>query len=320
MWAVPMGAQAEQACWHEITPDVLEWRCANLGLPVSGQSFALSVYVVGGADGLLVLDSGVTASVGRLLGQQIRARFGVGPWWVLNSQPKPDHVLGNIGLSEACPECWPGGIEHSVVAGALTAELMALRCPRCIDNLAKRMGEASISGTQPVIPKTLLPQLQGDLSLLNARFAQWRYTVVANVQTEEAVVLHHPSQDLVWVGSLVEASDAPDLYDGAVERRIQFLKNLQARFTANTRLLSSTGELNRQWVGRNLAYFEELRGSLLQGLKSGATEVELIGQHAGQPGNGTTTANEHRDRTQEIHSLNVQRILRQLETLAFESD
>jgi hypothetical protein len=182
------------------------------------------------------------------------------------------------------------------------------------------MGEASISGTQPVIPKTLLPQRQGDLGLLNARFAQWRYTVVANVQTEEAVVLDHPSQDLVWVGSLVEASDAPDLYDGAVEQRIRFLKNLQARFTANTRLLSSTGELNRQWVDRNLAYFEQLRGSLLQGLKRGATEVELIGQHAGQAGSNTTTANEHRDRTQEIHSLNVQRILRQLEPLAFESD
>lgn len=316
--ASPAWAQTtpDDHCWKSPAPSVHVWSCAAQALPPTGLAYALQIVVVESPKLLLILDSGATAQVGRAAALAIGNKFGARPFYILNSQPKPEHVLGNVGFqAEWANQLAPGQrFESRLVAGALTAKLMAQRCPQCIENFAKRMGGDAVSGTQPLIPLTTLTSVRGNLGLLGGVFKNWQFELEGAVQTEQALTVRSRDLGVEWVGGLVEPRLAPDLADGQVAKRIDFLGKLKTRLRKGDVLIGSEGVLDTAWVNRNLRYFADLQVAVLAAMEAGLAEVEIIKRlsqefQAAHP--------EQAEALNEVHQLNIQRIYRQTEELVF---
>ena len=162
----------------------------------------------------------------------------------------------------------------------------------------------------------------GHLGLLNGDWTPWKYRLYLDLETEEALVLRNQELKLWWVGSAVQNRDIPDLYDGDVVERINFLGRLKTRMSADDTILTSFGALGRDWVERNLNYFVRVQQEVLYGLEEGVSEVELIGQISAQISEFKNPVYVQTDLTAnakalETHQLNVQRIFRQTEPFAF---
>ncbi|HEX4916819.1 MAG TPA: hypothetical protein VFV43_02860 [Limnobacter sp.] len=322
-------AQQSDACWLQHRATVYEWICAHQSLPDSGRDFALSVVVVDSPRSLMVIDSGATASVGESLARAVRIKFGSKPVWILNTQPKPEHVLGNVGFGEVIRDTLKEEetLGQRIVAGKLTSDLMVKRCPECIKNFAERMGSNSVQGTQPVVPQRLLRAERGHLGTLNSDWVPWKYRLYKDLETEEALILQNRDLNLRWVGSAVQDRLVPDLYDGDVVARIDFLARLYTVLKSDETLLTSHGALNRDTVKRNLDYFVDLHRRVLVGLEEGVSEVELIKQLSEPAETLNSTSNSAvyvstlpdpgKSRDLETHQLNIQRIYRQTEPLVF---
>lgn len=292
---------ADASCWIQHRVTVHEWRCASQHLPPQGQEFALSVIVVLGGNNVLVLDSGATAAVGAAAFAAIAKRFPDKTIWILNSQPKPEHVLGNVGFK--------GVPESRMIAGQLTAQLMKSRCSNCIERFATRLGESAVAGTQALIPANILNGSKGQLRVSGGDFSAWHYSLEKSVETEEALVLHNTALKIHWVGSLVQNREVPDLSDGDLASRIAYLSRLLNRINHEQTLLGSFGALDPIWIQRNLNYFVQLQLDVLLRLDGGLSEVELI--HS--LGNGLSGV------ALQTHQLNIQRASRQSESFLFDT-
>jgi hypothetical protein len=135
-------------------------------------------------------------------------------------------------------------------------------------------------------------------------------------------VLRNQELKLWWVGSAVQNRDIPDLYDGNVVERINFLGRLKTRMGSDDTVLTSFGVLGRDWIERNLNYFVRVQQAVLYGLEEGVSEVELIEQISAQIGEFKNAVYVQTDpkvnaKALETHQLNIQRIFRQTEPFAF---
>lgn len=320
----PLANAQGDTCWQQHRATVYEWTCAGQSLPPEGQEFALSIVVVDSPKAILVIDSGATAAVGESAAAAIRSKFGTKPVWILNTQPKPEHVLGNVGFRAPFAGTLREGESFAgrLVAGKRTADLMQARCPTCIENFSERMGSNSVKGTESLVPQRILRTKAGHLGLLNGDWTPWKYRLYKDLETEEALVLRNQELKLWWVGSAVQNRDIPDLYDGDVVERINFLGRLKTRMSADDTILTSFGALGRDWVARNLNYFVRVQQEVLYGLEEGVSEVELIGQISAQIGEFQNPVYVQTDlkanaKALETHQLNVQRVFRQTEPFAF---
>lgn len=306
----------DNRCWKVHSPTVHQWLCASEHLPANGAPFALSVWVIESPKVLLILDSGATAKVGRAAAEAISQRFASKPFYLINTQPKPEHVLGNIGFKEVLAKGLPANqtFESRLVAGQQTAKLMAQRCPDCIARFAERMGGASVEGTQAVIPAFLLTAKRGNLGVLGVAFKPWLYDLESNLDSEQTLTLRNRDLGLEWVSNLVEPRLVPDLHEGKVAARIDFLGKLSQRLHDGDVLLGSNGRIEPVWTRRNLRYFADLQLDVLTKASQGSTEVEIISQLSAE----FNSAHPELDaKSQEIHQLNIQRVYRQVEDMTF---
>ena len=311
-------------CWQQHRATVYEWTCAGQSLPAEGQDFALSILVVDSPKALMVVDSGATAAVGESAALAIRSKFGTKPVWVLNTQPKPEHVLGNVGFRSVFSNTLAPGEQFvsRLVAGKRTADLMRARCPTCIDNFSERMGSLSVKGTESLVPERILRSQQGHLAALQADWFDWKYRLYKDLETEEALMVRNADLNLWWVGSAVQNRDIPDLYDGKIVERINFLGRVKTTLKAGETLLTSFGALGPDWVERNLNYFVQIHQAVLYGLEAGVSEVELIEQISARIDEFTNPVYVQTDaranaKALETHQLNIQRVFRQTEPFAF---
>ena len=319
----PAIAQADP-CWQQHRATVHEWTCAGQSLPAEGQDFALSIVVVESPKALLVIDSGATAAVGDSAAAAIRSKFGAKPVWILNTQPKPEHVLGNVGFRNVFKDTVVSGESFAsrLVAGKRTADLMKARCPTCIENFSARMGSDSVKGTESLVPERILRTQTGHLGVLHSDWVQWNFRLHKDLETEEALVLRNADLKLWWVGSALQNRDIPDLYDGNVIDRVNFLGRLKTQLRPDETVLTSFGALDSAWIDRNLNYFVQVHQAVLYGLEAGISEVELIEQLSadiGQFKDAVMVETDPRANAQalETHQLNIQRIFHQTEAFAF---
>lgn len=322
---VATGVNAQyEPCWQQHRATVYEWTCAGQSLPAEGQDFALSIVVVDSPKAIMVIDSGATAAVGESAAAAIRSKFDTKPVWILNTQPKPEHVLGNVGFRGQFAAALGDSDSFSsrIVAGRRTADLMRERCPDCIKNFSERMGSASVVGTESLVPQRILRTKKGHLGLLQGEWVSWRFNLYENLESEEALVLHNEDLGVWWVGSAVQNRDVPDLYDGDVVERINFLGRLKAQMTLGETMLTSFGALGYDWVERNLNYFVRVQQAVLYGLEAGTSEVELIQEISARISEFENPVYVQTDpvlkaKALETHQLNIQRIYRQTEPLTF---
>lgn len=324
LFFMPLAHAQPEPCWQQHRATVYEWTCAGQSLPAGGQEFALSIVVVDSPKALMVIDSGATAAVGESAAAAIRSKFGTKPVWVLNTQPKAEHVLGNAGFKTAFASTLKEGESFAsrVVAGKKTADFMRSRCPACIENFSARMGSVSLKGTESLVPERILRTNTGHLGLLHNDWVSWKFRLYNNLETEEALVLRNQELKLWWVGSAIQNREIPDLYDGNVIERINFLGRLKARMGADDTILTSFGVSGRDWIERNLNYFVRVQQAVLYGLEDGVSEVELIEQISSRIGEFKNPVYVQSDpemnaKALEVHQLNIQRIYRQTEPFAF---
>lgn len=311
------GSEVSERCWKTYNnPTVFEWVCAAEHLPTSGKQFALSIWVIDSPKAILVLDSGATANVGRAAAEAIAQKFAGKPFFIINTQPKPEHVLGNVGFKDS----WSKNLapnqtfESRVVAGQQTAKLMAQRCPDCIKQFAERLGGSAVAGTQPVVPAFSLTAKRGNLGVLSAGFKPWLYELESNLDSEQTLVLRNRDLNLEWVANLVESKMVPNLHEGNVVSRIDFLGKLHTRLQDGEKLLGSYGQIEQVWVRRNLRYFADLQLDVLTKASQGTSEVEIINQLSAD----LKSAHPELDANSlEVHQLNIQRVYRQVENMAF---
>lgn len=308
--------ELDNRCWKVHSSSVHQWLCASEHLPANGAPFALSVWVIESPKVLLILDSGATAKVGRAAAEAISQRFASKPFYLINTQPKPEHVLGNIGFKDVLAKGMPANqtFESRLVAGQQTAKLMAQRCPDCIARFAERMGGASVEGTQAVIPAFLLTAKRGNLGVLGIAFKPWLYDLESNLDSEQTFTLRNRDLGLEWVSSLVEPTLVPDLHEGKVSARIDFLGKLGQRLSEGEVLLGSNGKIEPIWIRRNLRYFADLQLDVLTKASQGSTEVEIISELSDEFKSAHPELDLH---SQEIHQLNIQRVYRQVEDMTF---
>lgn len=312
------------SCWIQHNATVYEWTCAARSLPPEGQDFALSIGVVDSPKAILVIDSGATAAVGESAAAAIRSKFGTKPVWILNTQPKPEHVLGNVGFKAAFASTLlrDEAFSKRLVAGKRTADLMRARCPVCIENFSERMGGDSVKGTESLVPERILRGKAGHLGSLQSDWFSWKYNLYRDLETEEALVLRNKDLKVWWVGSALQNREIPDLYDGKVVERINFLGRLKAKMSAGDTVLTSFGALEAGWIDRNLNYFVRVQQDVLYGLEAGVSEVELIDQisaNINEFKNPVYVQTDPRVKAKalETHQLNIQRIFSQTEPFAF---
>lgn len=264
----------------------------------------------------MVLDSGATASVGLAAATAISQKFAGKPFFIVNTQAKPEHVLGNIGFKELWAKTLPANqtFESRLVAGQQTAKLMAQRCPDCIKVFAERMGATAVAGTQAVIPSFALTAKRGNLGVLSVGFKPWLYELESNLDSEQTLVLRNRDLGIEWAANLVEPRVVPDLHEGNVVSRIDFLGKLHTRLQDGDKLLGSFGQIEPIWVRRNLRYFADLQLDVLTKASQGTSEVEIINQLTAD----MKSAHPGLDAKQlEAHQLNIQRVYRQVENMTF---
>jgi hypothetical protein len=314
--SAPPAVDNLDRCWKSYHPTVFEWTCASEHLPASGRAFALSIWVIDSPKAMLVLDSGATAGVGRAAATAISQKFAGKPFFILNTQPKPEHVLGNIGFKDLWAKSLPANqtFESRLVAGQQTSKLMAQRCPDCIKVFSERMGGDAVAGTQAVVPTFALTAKRGNLGVLSVGFKPWLYELEPNLDSEQTLILRNRDLSVEWVANLVEPKLVPDLHEGNVVSRIDFLGKLSSRFQDGDKLLGSFGQMEPIWIRRNLRYFADLQLDVLTKASQGTSEVEIINQLSSDLKSAYPELNA---KSLEVHQLNIQRVYRQVENMAF---
>ncbi|MCR2745486.1 hypothetical protein [Limnobacter parvus] len=322
---LPFHALAQlDTCWQQHRATVHEWTCAGQSLSARAQPYAFSIVVVESPKALMVIDSGATAAVGESAAAAIRSKFGTKPVWILNSQAKAEHVLGNTAFKDAFAGTLRGDESFSdrLVAGQRTADQMRLHCTSCIERLSQITGSPTVSGTQFLVPDRILKRLSGHLGILQSDWVPWKYRLYQNLEADETLVLRNQELKLWWVASAVQNREVPDLYDGDITERIDFLARLKTQMTSDDTVLTSFGALGPDWIERNLAYFVRVHQAVLYGLEASIGEVEMIEQLSAQTDLFMNpvyvqTDPEASAKSLERHQLNVQRIYRQTQPFVF---
>lgn len=311
--SVYVDVNATDPCWVQRSSTFYEWTCAGGSLPPEGQQFALSLGVIVADKTVLVIDSGATAMVGQQAAYDVQRKFPDRKIYIVNTQAKPEHVLGNIGFQKViAPEMASTlAFEGRIVGSRTTANLMRERCPDCIKKFAERMGSNAVIGTVPLVPGLIISRKSGSLGVVTPEFADWRYELVQFVETEETMMIYNPSMGIYWVGNAIQKTMVPDLYDGRVSERLNYLNQVYTDAGPNALLLSVHGPVNQAWLRRNMAYFTQLQFDVLLGMEEeGVSEVELINKLTAEIKSAVPNLT---DKELEVQQLNVQRAYRELE-------
>ncbi len=291
---------------QQIHPDV--WWLPGI-VNASGEADAANrgqvsnVLVVRDGTKIWLLGSGPTARAGRELGEQVQRQLGQAVTDVIAPWPHPELVLGQAGLDGA--RLW---------AHADVAQTMSQRCPRCVERLSQRLGDAAADlGPQPIrLPQQLL---QGDSGQLGPWrwWRLWRATDASGASATLATpvtVWWHAASGLFSAHGLLWGDQAPDLRDtrwadlqSATEQLAQI--SAQLHHPAPLRWLPEQGPLlSADAPALQLAYGQALVAAVRRAQNEGRAETD-----APLPLPGVPAAQQSGVR----HALNWQRLWRELE-------
>lgn len=317
LFLVHTTASASEECWQTVTTNVFLWHCAAEHLPAKGaEDFALQLMVVKGKKSLLVFDSGSTAKVGEAAAKAIRDKFGATPVWIVDGQPRPEHVMGNIGFARVytANQADQKDFANRILAGKQTADLMGDRCTRCVEIVGEQIGKEAVAGTEPLKPLGVLTGKSGHFGYYDSDWVRWKYQLLPQLQSEQALVARNADLGVFWVNSLIQPRRVPNLLDGDFLKQIAFLGKQVYDKTPPVYYVSSYGVLNPDWIKRNFDYFSGLQEQIYIAMERGDNEVEIIDELT------KSLKEKHPDLTDkevEVHQLNVQRIFHQMEDSNF---
>lgn len=165
------------------------------------EPFDVSCGVVGGGEGLLVVDTRLSTAQGRKLVDDVRALSPLPVLAVLNTHLHFDHTYGNGALRAA----WPGAplVAHETVPADLLADEPRIKGRYAADRDDPIRDE--VLGTTVVPPDTVFSSVWSvDLGDRHVEAVH-----AGRGHTAGDVVVHVPDADVVYAGDLVEESGPP---------------------------------------------------------------------------------------------------------------
>lgn len=268
----------KDSCWVQHSRTFYEWRCADRHLPESAKELGLSIGVIQGRRSVLVIDSGATTNVGFQAATAVQARFPGRKIYVLNTQAKPAHFLGNFGFLQAIS----GDLKKAsafqsrfVAAQAVTDEIIK-NCPACIQPVLEATGNKDIKPNEIVAPGFSLSRDKGTIGLIDAEWVNWRYELLPNVTALHAMFIENKQENVRWVGTAVQKMNVPDLMGASSINRLNFLASLRAELRPGLVLLGSYGLVTKPWLEANIDYLTKLQMSVFRGVDAGLSESELL--------------------------------------------
>ena len=172
--------------WHEIGDRIWVRRYAF---------FDQTIGVVGGADGLLVIDTRTSHRQGEELRTELRELPGA-VRWVVNTHHHHDHCFGNAVFGNA--ELWG----HERCAARLVAEGEALRA----ELLAEMPDQAEEWREVVITPPTVLFATRASIDI-GGRSVELRY--LGRGHTDADIVVTVPSVGVLFAGDLLENGAPP---------------------------------------------------------------------------------------------------------------
>ena len=255
--------------WTTVAPGVHQHR---------GGPFDLSVIVVEGGDGLLVVDTGADPFEAADLLAEIAARFPAPVRWVVNTHAHFDHTFGNQAFG-------PGSATDAEIHGhaGIAAHFERYEGPRLAAWRADPTREPGrrwhdvrlVAPTHRVERMTRLD--------VGGRIVELRPQPPAHTDTD--LVLFLPDARTWVVGDLVEESGPPMYGSGSYPLDWPgVLEGLVAGMRAGDVVVPGHGQVvDRAFVARQAAALAEIARRFREAHDAGRTEAEALAAHAEWP-------------------------------------
>ena len=268
----------DNSCWVQYSRSFYEWRCANRYLPQSAQALALSIGVIEGRRSVLVIDSGATTKVGFHAATAVEARFPGRAIYVLNTQSKAPHFLGNYGFLQVLSGYLRqvSAFKGRFVAGKVIADEIAAKCPACIQSVVSLTGQEEIKPNEIVIPGFTLSRDKGNLGLIDSEWVNWRYEILPQITSSQTLFIRNTEENVYWLGDAVQKAVIPDLSGSSTINRLNYLVGLRSALQSGDIFVGSYGLVSSTWLNENISYLTQLQVSVFRGIEAGLSETELL--------------------------------------------
>lgn len=257
------------ASWTTVAPGVFQRRAAP---------FDLSVVVIEGGDGLLVVDTGAEPSEAQELLADLSARFDRPVRWVVNTHAHFDHTFGNQVFG-------PGSVADAAILGhaAIARHFERYEGPRLAawrDDPSREPERRwhDVRLTPPTDPVERMTRLD-----LGGRVVELRPQPPAHTDTD--LVLFLPDERVWVMGDLVEESGPPVYGSGCYPLEWPgVLDALVAEMQPGDRVIPGHGRVvDREFVGRQAAALRTIAERFVASHDAGLGAAEALAAHDAWP-------------------------------------
>jgi len=195
-----------------VAPDVYAFIGAQEEIAPGNQGNVINSGFIVGADGVIVIDTGVNVEHGRAILAAIRTVTDKPIALVINTHPHPENVLGNHAFAGA-----------PILARRETVEAMQARCKRCFENVERILGAPAMKGTEIVMP-TLSVDRNGSFSAGGRRIELYHF---GWGHTEGDLAVFDPQSGVLFTGDLVYLDRVPYTHEAHIRGWIAALQQLE---------------------------------------------------------------------------------------------
>lgn len=255
-------SEAQAVPWQPVLPDIWVWSPPRVEEVSRGNGgFVLPVTAVFSGDRALVIDPGPHRQHGLRVRTSLRCQFGVDVAAVVNTHAHAENVLGNAAFADSA----------AIWALPETARAMASRCPDCLHSLTERVGAATMSGTEIVLPTHAL--VPGE----ELAWGRYRFQVLPVEQghTGADLQLWLPAERWLWAGGLAYAGRVPELAQGSLDGWLAALERMTALHpegvvAASVSVTEAKGDLPPA-VNDTRRYLQALKDRVWSAMDAGAS-------------------------------------------------
>jgi len=245
---------------QRVAPDVYAFIGAQGEIAPENRGNVINSGFIVGAEGVIVIDTGVNFAHGRAILAAIRKVTEKPVALVVNTHPHPENVLGNHAFAGA-----------PILARAETIEAMRARCKLCLENVERILGASAMTGTEIVIPNLSVTgngyYIAGGRRIELYHFG-WGHT-------EGDLAVFDPQSGVLFAGDLVYLDRIPYTHEARVRGWIHALTELE-KIPAG-RIVPGRGPIaDPGRIRETRDYLAELVADTERQYKKGVSVIDLL--------------------------------------------
>lgn len=166
-----------------------------------------------GRDGVIVVDTGISARYGQAMIDAIRRVTDRPIALVIITHAEQEFLFGTAAFE---------ALHAPLLTHARSAELMRQRCERCLQNLTKLLGADAMAGTRLVIPeRTVETSTTLDIAGRHIELLHYGWG-----STPGDLIVYDPASGALFAGGLVTNRRIPELRDAHLDGWLRALRQL----------------------------------------------------------------------------------------------